>query len=99
MPSWCLKSIENVLSLTNAKNIYDIWPDFEVYFHGGVNIEPYVPLFNNIFNGKMPLLWETYNASEGFATQDDFDNKGMRLLTSIGVFMNLLTFRIIFLVI
>ena len=41
---------------SNAKNIYDIWPDFEVYFHGGVNIEPYVPLFNNIFNGKMPLL-------------------------------------------
>jgi|CZCB01.1.fsa_nt_gi hypothetical protein len=94
VPSWCLKSIENVLSLTNAKNIYDIWPDFEVYFHGGVNIEPYVPLFNNIFNGKMPLLWETYNASEGFfATQDDFDNKGMRLLTSIGVFYEFIDFQ------
>jgi hypothetical protein len=94
VPSWCLKSIEQVLLLKNVNNIHDIWPDFEVYFHGGVNIEPYLPLYKQIFNDKPPILWETYNASEGFfATQDTLVNNGMRLLTSIGVFYEFIDFQ------
>lgn len=94
VPSWCLKSIEQVLLLKNVNNIHDIWPDFEVYFHGGVNIEPYLPLYKQIFNDKPPILWETYNASEGFfATQDNLVNNGMRLLTSIGVFYEFIDFQ------
>lgn len=94
VPSWCLKSIEHILSLKNVNNIYEIWPDFEVYFHGGVNIEPYLPLYKKIFNDNLPILWETYNASEGFfATQDTLQNEGMRLLTSIGVFYEFIDFQ------
>ena len=65
-----LTLLNNVLRKTNKTNISEIWPNLEVYFHGGVNFNPYKKEFKNILP-HYTKFYETYNASEGFfAIQD-----------------------------
>lgn len=96
VPSWFLTVLKRVIdksSLQSAtegkpasRTIHDVWPNLEVFFHGGISFEPYRSEYEKITEPKM-RYWETYNASEGFfAAQSDVDDAGMLLLQNIGVF-------------
>lgn len=87
VPSWFLTVLQKVIEKSGAKTIHDVWPNLEVFFHGGISFEPYREQYRAITDsGKMHYL-ENYNASEGFfAAQDDLSLRSMRLLADIGVF-------------
>ena len=65
VPSWMLILLNKILEKSGAKTIIEIWPNLEVYFHGGINFSPYKKSFNNIIGKDINYL-EGYNASEGF---------------------------------
>lgn len=66
VPSWMLVLLNNVLETTGKNNLFDIWPNLEVYFHGGVSFLPYKEQYKNILPKKDFRYYEIYNASEGF---------------------------------
>lgn len=93
VPSWFMTVLETVLQKTGKDNIKQVWPHLEVFFHGGINFEPYRQQYRQLMGGKGNDInyVETYNASEGFfAVQDDRDIPAMRLLLEQGVFYEFL---------
>lgn len=89
VPSWFMTVLETILERTGKENIKEVWPNLEVFFHGGINFEPYREQYTKLMGGKENDInyVETYNASEGFfATQDDPSIPAMRLLIEQGVF-------------
>lgn len=87
VPSWFLSVLKGVIKKAGATTIHDVWPNLEVFFHGGISFVPYKDQYKAITdNAKMRYL-ETYNASEGFfAVQNAIDDKAMLLLLDVGVF-------------
>lgn len=81
VPSWFLTVIRKICEAKGAEKISEVWPNLEVFFHGGISFEPYRDEYRRLTNpGKMHFL-ETYNASEGFfAVQNDFKDKSMLLI-------------------
>jgi hypothetical protein len=93
VPSWCILLMEKIVDHYNLKNIHEIWPNLEVYVHGGVFIQPYTSRLEKIF-GKKVILLDTYLASEGyFAYQHTTSGKGMKLLLNAGVFYEFVPFN------
>jgi phenylacetate-coenzyme A ligase PaaK-like adenylate-forming protein len=93
IPSWCILLLERIVEHYNLKNIHEIWPNLEVYVHGGVFMEPYVERLNNICGKRINLL-DTYLASEGyFAYQTSLHTKGMKLLLNNGIFFEFVPFN------
>lgn len=87
VPSWFLIVLREVLNAVGAENIHDVWPNLEVFFHGGINFEPYREQYRQITNPDKIRYLETYNASEGFfAVQDLHESGAMLLLPNVGVF-------------
>ncbi len=87
VPSWSLLLLEHVLKISGKTYIDEVWPEFEVYFHGGVSFEPYRKRFFNLFAEKQPRLMETYNASEGFFGLEDIPGSGeLLLMLDYGIF-------------
>ncbi|MBN1651745.1 MAG: GH3 auxin-responsive promoter family protein [Bacteroidales bacterium] len=87
VPSWSMVLIKKVLELSGEENIKKVWPNFEVFFWGGVNFEPYRKQFNRLFGNEPVNYWQTYNASEGFfGIQDRKDADDMLLMLDYGVF-------------
>ena len=66
VPSWTMLLIKKVLELTGESNLTDVWPNLEVFFHGGVNFDPYREQFKQLIPSHGMNYMETYNASEGF---------------------------------
>jgi hypothetical protein len=66
VPTWILLICRQMLAMTGKKNMLEIWPDMEVYFHGGVGFHPYRAQFQQLFPSPETWYLETYNASEGF---------------------------------
>ncbi len=66
VPSWMLVLLQHILKITGKKNISEVWPNLEVFFHGGVNFSPYREQFKTIFSSDKISHQELYNASEGF---------------------------------
>ncbi|MDD2419368.1 MAG: GH3 auxin-responsive promoter family protein [Bacteroidales bacterium] len=86
VPSWNLVLIKRILEYTGKSNLKEVWPNLELFMHGGINFEPYRNEYKKILPGYMNYM-ENYNASEGyFAFQDDPADKSMLLLTDNGVF-------------
>ncbi|MBU86502.1 MAG: hypothetical protein CMC53_00240 [Flavobacteriaceae bacterium] len=86
VPSWMLTLLNNVLQETNKTNICEIWPNLEVYFHGGVNFNPYKKEFKKILP-DYTKFYETYNASEGFfAIQDNNNSDELLLMLDYGIY-------------
>ena len=86
VPTWTLVLLKRILEITGKSCIADVWPNLELYIHGGVSFIPYKKQFENII-GKPIHYLEIYNASEGFfAAQDNFNDEGMLLLLDHGVF-------------
>ena len=87
VPSWMLILLQRVLKKTNSLTISDVWPEAEVYFHGGVSFKPYKELYKNLFPKTDFKFYEIYNASEGFfAIQDRNDSDELLLMLDYGIF-------------
>jgi hypothetical protein len=86
VPTWTMVLLKRILQITGKKTIKEVWPDFELYIHGGVSFTPYQAEFKKIIGGDCNYL-EIYNASEGFfAAQDRLDEEGMLLFLDHGIF-------------
>jgi len=88
VPMWTILFIKKVLEKSGKKSILEVWPNLEVFMHGGISFKPYRQIFNELFEGKDIKYIESYNASEGyFAIQDDLRKENeMRLIFDYGVF-------------
>ena len=87
VPSWMLVLLERVLKHTGKNNILEVWPNLEVYFHGGVNFSPYKEQYKKLIPSDTFKYYETYNASEGFfAIQDQNDSDELLLMLDYGIF-------------
>ena len=87
VPSWMLVLLERVLEYTGKKNILEVWPNLEVYFHGGVNFNPYREQYKKLIPSDRFKYYETYNASEGFfAIQDKNHSDELLLMLDYGIF-------------
>lgn len=87
VPSWFLKVIQEIMVRKGARELHEVWPNLEVFFHGGISFEPYRELYNSIIDPARMHYLETYNASEGFfAVRDTADSRAMLMLMDAGVF-------------
>ncbi len=86
VPTWTLILAKRILEITGKANLKEVWPNLQVYLHGGVSFTPYKEQFNQICGPEM-LYMEMYNASEGFfAAQDGPQAPGMLLFLGHGIF-------------
>ena len=87
VPSWFLTVLKEVIKARGANNIHEVWPNLEVFFHGGISFAPYRSEYAAICDPSRMHYLETYNASEGFfALQSSWDTTAMLLLPDLGVF-------------
>ena len=86
VPSWMLVLFKRILEKTGAKHIQQVWPNLELYMHGGVSFTPYRKQFEELLPRGVNYL-ETYNASEGFfGIQDKRYSEEMLLMLDYGIF-------------
>ena len=87
VPSWMLSVLTRVMELTGKKHLEEVWPNIEVFFHGGVAFTPYRKQYEQLITSPKMHYMETYNASEGFfGIQNDPADKAMLLMVDYGVF-------------
>ena len=87
VPSWMLVLLNRVLEETGKENLLEVWPNLEVYFHGGVSFDPYREQYKKIVPKDTFRYYEIYNASEGFfAIQDQNDSSDLLLMLDYGIF-------------
>lgn len=87
VPSWMLVLLNQVLETSGQSNLLEIWPNLEVYFHGGVSFMPYKQQYKNLIPSSSFKFYETYNASEGFfAIQDQNNSDELLLMLDYGIF-------------
>jgi hypothetical protein len=87
VPSWNLVLINHILEYTGKNNLLEIWPNLELFTHGGVSFTPYREHFKKVIPSESMNYMETYNASEGFfALQDDPSRDDMLLMMDYGIF-------------
>ncbi len=87
VPSWMLVLLNKVLEETGNTNLMEVWPNLEVYFHGGVSFDPYREQYKNILPCPNFKYYEIYNASEGFfAIQDQNYSNDLLLMLDYGIF-------------
>lgn len=87
VPSWFLVLIKHLLKQTGKSNLLEIWPNLELFMHGGINFTPYRKQYKELIPTDKMNYMETYNASEGFfGIQDDLRDPGMLLMLDYGVF-------------
>jgi hypothetical protein len=87
VPSWTLILLRRILEITGKKTISDLWPNLELYMHGGVNFEPYESQFHMLIPSQKMQYYQSYNASEGyFGIQDNIGAKDMLLMLDYGIF-------------
>lgn len=87
VPSWMMSVLNRVLEISGANNISEVWPDLEVFFHGGVAFNPYREQYRHLIPSEGMHYMETYNASEGFfGLQDNPADPAMSLMVDYGVF-------------
>jgi hypothetical protein len=87
VPSWMLSVLTCMMELSGKTHLEEIWPNIEVFFHGGVAFTPYREQYKRLITSPRMHYMETYNASEGFfGIQDDPADKSMLLMLDYGVF-------------
>lgn len=87
VPSWMLVLLKRILEKKKVSTINEVWPNLEVYFHGGVSFKPYKEQFIKIFNNEKTNFMQLYNASEGFfGIQDQPSSDEMLLMLDYGIF-------------
>jgi len=87
VPSWNMVFMKYVLEKTGKSNLLEVWPNLELFIHGGVSFKPYEDQFKKLIPSEKMKYIETYNASEGFfAIQDELDTDDMLLMMDYGIF-------------
>lgn len=87
VPSWMLLLLKRIVEKTGKSDLSEVWPNLEVYFHGGVNFDPYRDQFRQLIRSSSMNYMETYNASEGFfGIQDRSDYNDLLLMLDYGIF-------------
>jgi len=87
VPSWMLSVLVRVMELSGKKHLEEVWPDLEVFFHGGIAFTPYRSQYEQLITSPKMHYMETYNASEGFfGIQDDPTDRAMLLMLDYDVF-------------
>ncbi len=87
VPSWMLSVLDRMLEITGKRTIDEVWPNLEVFFHGGVAFTPYREQYRSIITLPGMHYMETYNASEGFfGIQTDLSDPAMQIMMDYGVF-------------
>jgi len=87
VPSWTMVLANKILEISGKKNLKEVWPNLELYMHGGVNFEPYREEFKKLIPDPNMHYVETYNASEGFfGIQDQVDSKELLLMLDYGIY-------------
>jgi hypothetical protein len=86
VPSWTLVLFNRILEITGKKHMLEVWPNLELYMHGGVSFSPYQAEFNRLIPSEKMNYIESYNASEGyFGIQDEVDGD-LLLMLDYGIF-------------
>lgn len=87
VPSWMMSVINRVLEISGKQYLDEVWPNLEVFFHGGVAFTPYREQYKRLIRSPRMRYMETYNASEGFfGLQNDPNDPAMLLMLDYGVF-------------
>ena len=87
VPTWTIVLIKRLFEIAGTNNLHDIWPNLELYIHGGVSFKPYRKQFEQFFPKSKINFMETYNASEGFfAAQDDLNDEGLLLFLNHSIY-------------
>ena len=87
VPSWMMSVLTRVMELSGKSHLEEVWPNLEVFFHGGVAFTPYRAQYQRLITSPKMHYMETYNASEGFfGLQDDPADPAMRLTLDYGIF-------------
>jgi hypothetical protein len=87
VPSWTMVLAQRVLEITGKSNLREVWPNLELFMHGGVSFEPYREEFRRLIPFDDMHYVETYNASEGFfGIQDQVDSNDLLLMLDYGIF-------------
>ncbi len=87
VPSWFLVLLKHILAVTGKQNILEVWPNLELFVHGGVSFTPYREQYKALLPSDKVNYLETYNASEGFfGIQDDLNDSAMLLMLDYGIY-------------
>ena len=87
VPSWMLSVLDRVMELSGKTHLEEVWPNLEVFFHGGVAFTPYRQQYERLITSPRMHYMETYNASEGFfGIQNDPQDRSMLLMLDYDVF-------------
>ncbi|WP_396635557.1 GH3 auxin-responsive promoter family protein [Maribacter sp. R77961] len=87
VPSWMLVLLNSMLEETGKDNLFQVWENLEVYFHGGVSFSPYKEQYKSLLPRRQFKYYEIYNASEGFfAIQDRNNADDLLLMLDYGIF-------------
>ena len=87
VPSWMMVLMNKVMEETGKENLMEVWPNLEVYFHGGVSFDPYRDQYQKILPNNNFKYYEIYNASEGFFAIQDLNNSSdLLLMLDYGIF-------------
>jgi hypothetical protein len=86
VPTWTIVLIKRILEIAGTDNLHQVWPNLELYIHGGVSFKPYRKQFQSLIHGSNMHYQETYNASEGFFAAQDDDEEGMLLFLNHGIY-------------
>jgi len=91
VPSWMLLVLKRVIEISGKKSIAEVWPNLEVYFHGGVKFSPYKEQFLKILGSSSINFLELYNATEGFfGIQDQKNSDELLLMLDYGIYYEFL---------
>ena len=87
VPSWMLSVLDRTLEISGKQTIDEVWPNLEVFYHGGVSFMPYRHQYQRIIQNPNMHYEETYNASEGFfGIQNDLNDPNLLLMIDYGIF-------------
>lgn len=91
VPTWTIVLAKKVMEITGTKNLLEVWPNLEAYFHGAVNFTPYREQFKELIPSSDMYYLETYNASEGFfGIQDQSQSEELLLMLDYGIYYEFL---------
>ena len=94
VPSWMMAVLKHMLDITGKQSVDEVWPNLEVFFHGGVAFTPYREQYHQLIRNSNMNYVETYNASEGFfGIQDDPLDPAMMLMIDYDVFYEFIPFE------
>ena len=94
VPSWMMAVLKHMLDITGKSSVDELWPNLEVFFHGGVAFTPYREQYHQLIRNSNMKYVETYNASEGFfGIQNDPLDPALLLMIDYDVFYEFMPFE------